>query len=141
MKTIELKDLIGEFWLDAVDYSSRDTVNSYGHEYQDCSLIRFRLNDISYTIFEDPDDGYRSSMGQFFVSDEPMINTFTPQWVVGTWQEQSARADAAPDVIDFIDVWTGKVVLSVGTDHGDAYYPSFVANFNPENMAINQGKS
>ena len=41
------------------------------------------------------------------------------------------------DILELIDVVTGKLVLEVGTDYSDDYYPSFVANFNPEAMALN----
>ncbi len=34
-----------------------------------------------------------------------------------------------------------NVVLEVGTDNSDDYYPSFVANFQPENMATNASAS
>jgi hypothetical protein len=39
-----------------------------------------------------------------------------------------------------LDVTTGKVVFEVGTEDIDDYYPGFVVEFNPENMAINQRK-
>jgi hypothetical protein len=41
------------------------------------------------------------------------------------------------DILDLIDVVTGKVVLSVGTGNTDDYYPYWVAEFTPENMGAN----
>jgi hypothetical protein len=33
----------------------------------------------------------------------------------------------------------GLVILEVGTDNNDDYYPSFVSSWKPENMAVNRG--
>jgi hypothetical protein len=44
------------------------------------------------------------------------------------------------DTIQFIDVVTGKVVLEVGTDNTDDYYPYCVMNWYPENLACNVGR-
>jgi len=44
------------------------------------------------------------------------------------------------DIIRFIDKTTGLVVLEIGTTNTDDYYPSFVGIFNPQNMAVNQGR-
>ena len=44
------------------------------------------------------------------------------------------------DTIQFIDVVTGKVVLEVGTDITDDYYPYCVLRWSPQNLAINVGK-
>jgi len=42
------------------------------------------------------------------------------------------------DILELKDIETGKIVLEVGTDRSDDYYPSFVAYFMPENMVLNQ---
>jgi len=133
----ELKDLLGEHWLDAVDFSVVQ-VTEYDERLIDASAIRFRLDGVAYTVVEDPDDGYRTTMGEMFVSDgADMKNVFAPVWVAGRWQEKGEHDDGDPDVIELVDIWTGKVVISVGTDYGDEYYPSFVSYFAPENMVHN----
>jgi hypothetical protein len=43
-------------------------------------------------------------------------------------------------VNSFTDVVTGKVVLEVGTDNTEDYYPYCVMNWSPENLACNVGR-
>jgi len=38
------------------------------------------------------------------------------------------------DTLEFINSKNGEVVLEVGTDNSDDYYPCFVANFYPEKI-------
>lgn len=48
--------------------------------------------------------------------------------------------DYVNDVLEFVDVETGKIILEVGTDNTDDYYPCFVGYFSPENMSSNAAK-
>lgn len=137
----ELKDLLGEHWLDAVD-STVEQVHDYGEHFNDATALRFRLNGIAYTVIEDPDDGYRSSLGQLFTSNgADMKNVFNPVWVVGRWKEHNLTDDGPSDIIELVDLWTARVVIEVGTNYSDDYYPSFVACFSPENMIHNLPES
>lgn len=133
---MELSDLAGEHILDAVD-SDNEQVKTYGEAFESCSVLRFRLDGIVYTAIEDPDDGYRSCLRDIVAGDHPMTNCFEPLRVVGMHRTRSDGGYNA-DILALIDVVTGKIVIEVGTDNSDDYYPSFVGNFNPENMAINQ---
>jgi hypothetical protein len=121
---MELKDLVGEHILTGVDMDSKD--------YGDSQAIRFTLDGKTYVAVEDPEDGYRSCMGELIEINESLPNTFKSQKVVGTM-----RDDTSDDVLDLIDVKTGKIVVSVGTSNTNDYYPWFTAEFNPENMAVN----
>lgn len=137
----ELADLLGEHWLDAVDYGI-EKVHEYGEHFNDATALRFRLNGIAYTVIEDPSDGYRSSLGQVFTSDgADMKNVFNPVWVVGRWKEPNPLDDDPCEIIELVDLWTGKIVIEVGTDYSDNYYPSFVGSFTPENMVHNLPES
>lgn len=131
----DLIDLIGKRMLDAVDFST-DRVKQYDDQYEDCSVCRFRLNGIVYTAIEDPEDGYRSCMASLDVSDAEMTNVFPPVEVLGKHRTKR-EFGCVDDVLELVDTVTGKVVLEVGTDNTDDYYPSFVASFHPENMAVN----
>lgn len=127
---MELKDLVGEHWLDAVDFSN-EQVRTWGETYEACQAMRFRLDGTAYTATEDPDDGYRSCMGDLSVAEGAvMTNTFPPLRVVGVIRDE---------LLELIDVKTGRCVLEVGTDESDEYYPVFVASFHPEAMTYNQG--
>ncbi len=134
---MKLKNLLGEHWLDAVDFKTGDDHNLTTSQ-ELSNAIRFRLDGIAYTAIEDPDDGYRSSMDKLLVSKgADMTNVFNPVWVFGRLKETDRYHSADSEVIEFVDVWTTKVVLEVGTDGSDHYYPAFIANFQPENMVHN----
>lgn len=92
-------------------------------------VLNFTLDGITYSAVEDPDDGWRSMMESLIVSNAELINTFPECEVVGNMND---------DVLELRDVKTKKIVISVGTDNLEDWYPCFVANFNPENMSINQ---
>lgn len=133
---MELKDLVGEHLLDAVDFSD-EKVKTWGDEYEACQVMRFRLDGKCYTATEDPSDGYRSSMRELAVSDDAeMKNVFEPLKVVGRHRTKREYGDE-DDVLELIDVVTGKTVIEVGTCSVDDYYPGFVASFHPEAMAHN----
>lgn len=135
-ENITLESLVGEHILDAVD-TFTESVKQYGDHFEDCSIIRFRLDGKVYTATEDPDDGYRSSLGTLFMSaDEPMRNTFPAIRVDA--RKKANETYQTNDTLELVDLVTGKVVLEVGTDNTDDYYPSFVGAFWPENMATNQ---
>lgn len=133
---MELKDLIGEHMLDAVDFSN-EQVKTWGDEFEACQVMRFRLDGKCYIATEDPDDGYRSSMRELAVSyDAEMKNVFSPLKVIGRHRTEGSYGDQ-DDVLELIDAVTGQTVLEVGTESVDDYYPSFVASFHPEEMAHN----
>lgn len=131
----ELTDLVGKRMLDAVDFST-DRVKQWGEHYEDCSVCRFRLDGVVYTAIEDPSDGYRSSMASLDVSDSAMANVFPPIEVLGRHRTKG-QYSGEDDVLELVDTTSGKIVLEVGTDNVNDYYPGFVASFHPENMAIN----
>lgn len=132
---VELDSLVGEHTLDAVDLSTK-SVKQYGTRFEDCEVIRFRLNGVAYTAIENPEDGYRSSMDSLFVSDEPMQNVFPPIRVIARKKENERYS--INDTLQLVDAVTGLVVVEVGTDNTDDYYPCFVSYFSPQNMVTNE---
>jgi Holliday junction resolvasome RuvABC endonuclease subunit len=139
--TLTLDDLVGEHFLDGVD-GYVEKVKIYGSQFEDSSVIRFRLDGVVYVAFENPSDGYRSSMDRLVVSpSREMTNTFPAIRVVArkkaedVWGRNNVEKN---DVLELIDAVTGMVVLEVGTRNTDDYYPAFVSAFSPENMAVNQ---
>ena len=129
---MELEDLVGMHELSGVDRGS--TKGGYCDE--DCETIAFVLDGITYIAQEDPSDGYRSAMKEITVSSLEIKNRFNPQRVLCRMKDESQCESY--DVLEIIDIETGKVVLSVGTGNNDDYYPYWVAEFTPENMACNQ---
>jgi hypothetical protein len=131
MRTIavSLDSLVGEHELSGVDF---EQVRIDG-DYSAANVIRFVIDGKIYVATEDPDDGYRSSMRELVIVEEPPVtNVFGPVKVVG--RERG-------EVIEFVDAANSQTILEVGTDNSDDYYPSFVNHFYPDRMAINAGKS
>lgn len=135
-KEITLDSLVGEHLLDGVDLSSEKIKESYGDGFEDCNIVKFRLDGVIYTAIEDPDDGYRSSMRSITVGGE-ISNSFPAVHIL---VRKKPDGDYVNDVLEFVDVETGKIILEVGTDNTDDYYPCFVGYFSPENMSINAAK-
>ena len=131
---VEIESLVGLHELTAVD---RVTVPGQGWGgYDSADFFSFTLSGVTYTTVEDPNDGYRSSMDRLVVSSENLVNKFTPCKVLAMFRPENDYRNGS-DILDLVDVTTGKVVLSVGTDHTDDYYPCFTAVWSPENMAAN----
>jgi hypothetical protein len=125
----ELKDLAGESVLDAVDMLNEGIPSEWGDQLEDSQVCRFRLNGTVFAAIEDPDDGYRSSMRDLRVlPNAKMANAFPPVRVLGIHKAKGR------DIVQFYAVANGKLVLEVGTQDLDDYYPSFVASFHPENI-------
>ena len=135
---MELADLVGEHILDAVDFSNEQLKREYSDEFETAQVMRFRLDGIVYAVVEDPDDGYRSSMQEIIVDESAtMVNVFPPIKIVGRYRTETGDKCNRADILELIDVKTGKTVLEAGTDASDDYYPSYVASFHPEAMAVN----
>jgi hypothetical protein len=112
-----------------------------GDQYESCQVMRFRLDGEVYVAVEDPDDGYRSLMKDLTVAeDATMKNVFPPVRVIGRHREKGSYNDVN-DILELIDAGTGQLVLEVGTENTDEYYPCFVASFNPEAMTPNNNNS
>jgi hypothetical protein len=135
---VELDELLGEHVLTGVD---RGTEQIEDESWRDrwrhgpAETLRFVLDGITFQATENPDDGYRSSMGTLAVTAEPVQNIFQPVRVLA-----QRRADSdyeKNDVIEFVDVATNKLVLAVGTGNTRDYYPYFVGEFDPTAMVIN----
>lgn len=133
MKTLNLVDLVGKHILSGVDISSED-IKIYS-TYEHVNTIKFTLDNVTYKVTEYPDDGYRSHMREIFICNESVSNKFVAHEVIGKMKGSSKYENC--EIIQFFDTSTEKVVLEIGTDNSDDYYPSFVMRFNPENLDIN----
>jgi hypothetical protein len=131
---MKLDDLVGRHTLSGVDFES-ETANDRDN-YFDSLACHFILDGITYAAIEDPDDGYRSCMKEILVSNHKVTNKFKPVKVFAHMSHWKYSSDDKY-ILEIYDEKTGKLVLEVGTDSSDAYYPVFVANFSPENMACN----
>lgn len=133
----DLSDLVGKHILDGVDFSNEAVPAYEGADWsEDSQVCRFRLNGNVFMAMEDPGDGYRSSMRDIrSLGDGVLNNMFPPIEVFGLHRKERNRDQC--DILELYDITTGKIVLEIGTDATDDYYPSFVASFHPENMSAN----
>jgi hypothetical protein len=123
---IELKDLAGkQHLLSGVEYRP-DTGNG--------ASISFCLSGITYTAIENPSDGYRSSMRELIIGGSAGSG-FEPCLVEGRMTPDDGDRH---DILELVDGTTHKVVLAVGTRRTDDYYPSFIVDWQPQNLRINQ---
>lgn len=134
-KKMELKDLIGEHEL-----SGLDTFTKKGSDYyqSDADGYRFILDDITYSVVENPDDGYRSHLSDLEVTTDKVDYTFPPQKVFGKMREDQEYSKN--DVLELYDITTNKLVLAIGTDNYDDWYPTCIMDWQPQNLAINIGR-
>lgn len=130
---MELKDLTGERLLSGVEESTIKNEWSWG---EDCNVVMFIIDGITYKAIEDPDDGYRSHCKDLEITDEKIRNTFEPQKVIGKMKEGNEWGRC--DIIEFYDALNCSLVLAIGTDNTDDYYPYCVMNWLPQNLSINQ---
>lgn len=136
MNEVTLESLVGEHELSGVDMTSDNMPGYFEGETYSGSVCRFVLDGKVYTATEDDNDGYRSSM-KSLVEGGFVSNTFAPQRVVCSMRIEGEYG-SKDETLVMRDVVTGREVLEIGTDNTDDYYPSFVANFQPGNMACNQ---
>ena len=128
---MELHYLAGQHWLDAVDL-----ITGVGEEPNG---IRFRIDGRIYTAYENPDDGYRSSMREIFQEHNvDMHNVFESVRALATMEVAEESDDRESEILVFKDFYNGKTILRVGTCHSDSYYPSFVCEWTPEDMSVNE---
>ena len=135
IEKIELESLIGLHELSGCDFDTAHIPDDY---YKYCNVINFVLDGITYTAIENPDDGYRSSLDQVLATDKPVKNTFPPVQVLCRMRIESKYW--TDNILEIIDVVNGKVVLEVGTENVNDYYPTFVSDFIPENLHLNPTK-
>ena len=137
MKTIKLEKLVGLHTLSGVETGYIKDRPYEWSDLQDCNYISFILDGKKYTAVEDPSDGYRSSLSYLQVGRGKIKNTFPDTQVFVIMGHNVGYAN---ELAKFYETETAKLVLAVGTDNADDYYPFFVGHFYPENLPVNKGK-
>ena len=130
---MELKDFVGVRLLSGIDTDILTT--NYG---ESVNAVYFILDGIAYEAVEDPDDGYRSYLSEIQKTTNRIKNTFFPQKLIGKMKENDSYQNN--DVIQFYDAYNNKIVLELGTENWDDYYPCCVLAWYPENLSINAGR-
>lgn len=128
---MDLKDLVGPHILTGVD------TGILKGTYEDADTLLFCLDGVVYKATEDPDDGYRSYLRDLEVVDNTnLANTFEGVAVIGRYDGEDSHSDN--DTLELVDAVNGNVILRVGTDNTDDYYPYCIMEFSPELMHVNQ---
>lgn len=128
---MELKDLAGRHVFSGVDTTTIPNIDGYNKDVN-CNVINFILDGVTYSVIGDADDGYRSSMKEIKVVNIDVKNQFQPVDVYCNYEGNGSN-----DILKIIAVQNNKLILEVGTDYSDVYYPNFVSSFMPENMPVN----
>jgi hypothetical protein len=128
IKTVKIDDLLGTHILTGVETDYAQVPAAFGIGTDRANVIRFILDGIIYSVFEDPNDGYRSSMGDIFIDGE-VKNVFDPVEVVCEKKADDEHENF--DVLLMINPLISKVVVEFGTENIGDYYPSFVGSFYP----------
>lgn len=101
----------------------------------DAFVVVLRLDDAFYWFQEDPDDGYRSSLGAVrklldYPQDMPpgAFIAFDPVMVTISLEPNG------DEILRGVDDRTGLALFAIGTENSDEYYPSFVHQWTPDAM-------
>lgn len=124
---------IGETWIHD-DYSDEDM---HG--------IIVQIDGENYVAYEDPDDGYRS-YGRFHKTDIAPKTIFPRQRVyIFTEEIDTYDEDDFPVRLSILRIhrygYGREIILEIGTDHSDTYYPVAIFHWHPENLPINLSKN
>lgn len=122
---VNLSDFVGEHQFSGIDFITIEN-GAQG--------ILFVLNAFTYLVIEDKADGYRSMLESidFAPLGAVVKNEFRPHWV-----EARISLEPREDILIFYDRFTELPVLTIGTNSDDSYYPSFVCDYQPENLMDN----
>ncbi|RLC45157.1 MAG: hypothetical protein DRH57_08545 [Candidatus Cloacimonadota bacterium] len=89
---------------------------------------KFKIDDLVFEALEDPNDGYRSSLGAIVVIGDTGIYHKRPLAKV-----KMVYDDSGDDLLHkLIDIDTGHVWLAVGTGEFGDYYPYFMFRYKPD---------
>lgn len=138
-KPIELEDLAGEHELSGVEFGEGPR---HPHDDHVPNSITFVLGDKAYRVTEDPDDGYRSSVREIVeVPVTHVCNRFPPIHVTATHLTKHIREGGREEACSILELREGKeLILEVGTENSDDYYPCYVAHFYPDRMSSNDAR-
>lgn len=124
---VELKSLKGKHILTSVDMDTKKDDDG-----DDCDRVMFTLDDVVYAAIEDASDGYRSNLESFQIVNEFPTNVFDGVEVVCMWLTDGSHGGDDCEILEIVNATTGDVILRVGVDNVDDYYPRFVCNFSAE---------
>jgi len=120
-------------------------IEPYMHpsDWGECDGYYIVIDDNVYAFECDPDDGW-CSYGNLYIPKNIYVsdikNRFPAQDVIITLRHRE-HTDGGKEFYTITDAITGKIILEIGTDYTDSFYPVAICHYYPENMAINQQTS
>lgn len=136
-----IKDILpdGKYLLSGVD--EYQTTNDF---YENINGIVLILNGEKYIMAEDQCDGYRSY--GILVKNENVecLNTFPPQEVVieSKVTKITEHFDSiSNEMMTIKNPFTNEIIIELGTENMDDYYPMGIFHYHPENLPINKNKT
>lgn len=137
----------GRLWLEGVDEGPSGLTEADFHACGiswdlDASSFSFCVNGLTFTAMENPEDGYRSSLGVIIERSGNHCKNRFPAAALsfrmdGSFPEGAARDEllsvgSSADLISLTHPDLPHEILSVGTEDANDYYPSFSSYFSPE---------
>ena len=114
-------------------YQVMDEQDDDDSPYRLEELGALELDGMVLMFFWDPDDGYRSHAGSVLVWPGQQLATRLPDVPVrfvaansDHWDDPSINQRGTPSLLDVLAIDIGQSVATVGTSHGDSYYPSAI---------------
>jgi hypothetical protein len=113
-----------------------DAVGEVGANNARCFYVR--LDGVVHAFVEDANDGYRSALDHARV----LVNLsalVVPLVLAPVYPPMVVRAMIRPpsdrhNILVLINEATGSVVLEIGTEYIDDYYPGFISSWTPEGV-------
>lgn len=134
---VSLEFFLGDHILEGCCDTSLDLA-----EDETANAMVFRIDGQNYLAVESRDDDYRSMLRDVYKvgEDFPLENKFEACHVVGRWKESNGteKWGGWTDVIELVDAKTGEVVIELGTESWDEFYPVCRMSFYPQAMWINR---
>lgn len=101
---------------------------------EELNTVIFTIDGENYRAVEDPDDGYRSYCEDLELCDlNPIITFPAVEVIIKTKDEKDGFCG-----IEFIDILSKEVILRLGTDYSQWYYPMCIFEWHPEKMYTNR---
>lgn len=135
---MELKQLCGKHILQGVDRRMYRHENIWGEEVETDS-VWFKVDGITYVAVENPSDGWRSYCEDLFATEQsPRYNIPDVPVVCEMMPDgEDWMGVCRNEVLIIRDASNNKVILEVGTENFDDYYPYCHFEYHPENLSCN----
>lgn len=128
----KMEELVGLHILSGFDDSIPDKIGIYNEFNRLEDGICFILDNKSYQVYTNCDDGYRSYSSEIFEDDIKCSNTFPNELIFIVYNENNFIQE-----LIFYNMKSEKIA-EFGTNSTDSYYPYAYSRFYPENLAVNK---